>query len=149
MKVRLQCREEMKAELERMLRAGGFEISEPADFVLTEENFSPKRLLLKNEEGFSEWVEVEEIEMVESFNHILCFYVGNERYSLRERLYAIEEQLPKDRFVRVSQSCIVNRFEIVKIVPAFGSRFDITMRCGAKTCVTRSYFAEFKRRFCL
>ena len=147
MKVRLQCNKEKREELERMLRAGGFEVSSSGELVLYEENFVLSRILLKDENGGFEWVDMNEIEMVESFDHILLFYVGSERYSLRDRLYAVEEKLPKDKFVRISQSCIVNRLEIVKIVPTFGSRYDVTMRCGVKTCVTKSYFLDFKKRF--
>ena len=147
MKVRLVCREEMREELERMLRAGGFEISEPADLTLTEENFSPTRILIKDVSGEAAWVEFDELEMVESFNHELTFHVGKKKYVVRERLYAIEEELPKDKFVRVNQSCIVNRTHIARIMPTFGSRYDLTMKCGIKTSVTRSYYTDFKRRF--
>lgn len=78
---------------------------------------------------------------------IPLFYVGSERYSLRDRLYSVVEKLPKDKFVRISQSCIINRLEIVKSLPTLGSRYDINMRCGVRTCVTKSYFLDFKKRF--
>ena len=130
-----------------MLTAGGFEISTEGEFVLYEEEFFPDRLFVKDKDGERAVIAVDDIIMVESFNHELVFYVGEEQYTLRERLYAIEERLPFERFVRVSQSCIVNRYEIVRIVPAFGSRYDLTLSNGLKTSVARSYFTTFKRRF--
>ncbi len=146
-KVRLCCREEKREELERMLRAGGFTVSADGELVLTEENFFPDRFLVQNRRGENVLLDREEIVMVESFNHDLIFHSGGKEFRLRERLYVIEGELPADDFVRVNHSAIVNRKKLVKIVPALGSRFELTLEGGIRTSVSRSYYAEFKRRF--
>ena len=49
-------------------------------------------------------------------------------------------------FVRVNKSMIVNMLKVDKIVPWIGSRFVLDLKSGDKIEVTRTYFADFKRR---
>ena len=66
-------------------------------------------------------------------------------YSLNLRLYELEERLDKDRFVRISNSEIIN----LKKVKAFDLRFSgticVSLSDGTVTYVSRRYVAKIKQ----
>ena len=77
-------------------------------------------------------------------NYTYCITAGGE-YKVKDKLYTLEENLPKDRFVRVSRSYIVNIENVRQIVPWFGRRLILRfISLGKEVEVSRNYVASFK-----
>ena len=65
-------------------------------------------------------------------------------YTVRFRLYELEERLPKDRFVRVSHSEIVNLRQVTGLDLRLSGTIRMTLRGGAVCYVSRRYVKKIK-----
>ena len=143
MKINVMCGGEHRAEMESRLRDAGFEISPVADFILYENNYILERIAGKSGEDIV-LIDCPDVVLIESFGNDI-FVVGKEiKIKAKERMYMFEQMLPADKFVRVSQSVIVNVRHIKRISPAFGMKFTLTMSNGQTAVVTRGYYQKFK-----
>lgn len=70
---------------------------------------------------------------------------NNEEYSLRLRLYELEERLSKDRFVRISNSEIINLRKVKGFDMSFTGTICVTLSNGMVTYVSRRYVAKIKQ----
>ena len=70
----------------------------------------------------------------------------NRRFRLKQRLYELEEILPKT-FIRINKSTLANRRCIRRFTANFSGAVDAVFQCGYKEYVSRRCFAEIKRRF--
>jgi DNA-binding LytR/AlgR family response regulator len=66
-------------------------------------------------------------------------------YSLRLRLYELEERLSRDRFVRISNSEIINLRKAKGFDLSFSGTICVTLSDGAVTYVSRRYVARIKQ----
>lgn len=74
------------------------------------------------------------------------FAVTNDgKYSLRLRLYELEERLSKDRFVRISNSEIINLRKVKGFDLSFSGTICVTLSNGTVTFVSRRYVARIKQ----
>lgn len=89
------------------------------------------------------------------FCDIHCFVVENNKvyaytdkgkYSIKYRLYQIEEKLPHN-FIKVNQSCIGNIRKIERFDASIAGSLIIKFKCGYKDCVSRRQLKDFKERF--
>ena len=132
-------RESVRMELEDL----GVEISENADLILTEENYREGELLCRsNEERFL--IPIEDIIYVESLGKDVFVYTEKSKFSTTVRLYVLERTFPSDKFIRISNSVIINKTAIKKIRPALSQKFYLTLKNDAVVDVTRSYYVRFK-----
>ena len=139
LKLNSNKRESVRIELEDL----GVEISENADLILTEENYSEGELLCRsNEERFL--IPIEDILYVESLGKDVYVYTEKSKFSTTVRLYVLERTFPSDKFIRISNSVIINRSAIKKIRPALSQKFYLTLKNDAVVDVTRSYYVRFK-----
>ena len=85
---------------------------------------------------------------------VFCFAVQNNKvvaitdtvtYTLRARLYQIEEILPKN-FVKINQSCIANIRKIKCFCATFGGALRVTMQNGYEDYVSRRQVKHVKER---
>ena len=67
-------------------------------------------------------------------------------YTVRERLYEIEQRLPR-YFIRINKSAIANEKAIQCFKSDFGGGVSVIFKCGYSDYVSRRCFAEIKRRF--
>ena len=67
------------------------------------------------------------------------------RFSLRLRLYELEERLDAKKFVRISNAEIVNLSWIRGFDLSFAGTICVRMKSGAKTYVSRRYVAKIKQ----
>ena len=65
-------------------------------------------------------------------------------YTVRFRLYELEERLPRDRFVRVSHSEIVNLRQVTGLDLSLTGTIRMTLRGGAACYVSRRYVKKIK-----
>lgn len=67
-------------------------------------------------------------------------------YTVRERLYEIEQRLPQC-FIRINKSAIANERAIERFNTDFSGGVTVQFKCGHSDYVSRRCFAEIKRRF--
>lgn len=65
-------------------------------------------------------------------------------YTMRQRLYELEEQLSGRRFVRISHSEIVNLRQVTALDLSLTGTIRMTLRGGAVTYVSRRYVKKIK-----
>ena len=65
-------------------------------------------------------------------------------YTMRQRLYALEERLTGRRFVRISHSEIVNLDQVTALDLSLTGTIRMTLRGGAVTYVSRRYVKRIK-----
>lgn len=73
-------------------------------------------------------------------------YTADEVYSVKKRLYELEEVYRDRKFIRCSKSVIVNLMQIESFRPALDSRLLARMRNGEDIMVSRMYAKELKKR---
>ncbi len=143
MRIKLKLNPDRMESTRNELVALGIEISETADLILTEENYNEGKLLCrKDDDRFL--VSIEDIIYIETLGKDVLVYTENGRYSTAVRLYVLERTLPAEKFIRISNSVIINRNAIKKIRPALSQKFYLTLRNDAVVDVTRSYYIRFK-----
>ena len=68
-------------------------------------------------------------------------------FFIRERLYALEEKLDGNEFVRISNSEIVNKRRIKKLDFSITGTIRLTFRDGTETYVSRRYVPRIRSLF--
>ena len=66
-------------------------------------------------------------------------------YTLRQRLYELEDRLDKNKFVRISNSEIINLRKVKGFDLSFVGTICVTLSNGAVTYVSRRYVAKVKQ----
>ncbi len=69
----------------------------------------------------------------------------NGEYTLRLRLYELEQRLDKDKFVRISNSEIVNLKKVKNFDLSFAGTICVTLSDGTTTYVSRRYVKKIKQ----
>jgi len=146
MKVRLRCKSEEREKIAAMLERGGFAVSEDGVYIFYEPDFMPDYVVGKatDESGDLVMLKFSEIFYFESFGHDINMVTVKGTYSVKEKMYQLETILPPKWFTRVSQSVIVNRYNIKRISPGIGLHYFLIMKNDVKVDVTRNYYYRFK-----
>ena len=69
---------------------------------------------------------------------------AEERYEIKERLYVLEEMLREQKFVRISNSELVNVQQIEKLDMSYAGTIQMKMRNGDVTYVSRRFVRKIK-----
>ncbi len=69
---------------------------------------------------------------------------GRGEYTLRQRLYELEEKLAKDNFVRISNSEIVNLKKVKSFDLSLAGTICVSLTDGTATYVSRRYVSKIK-----
>lgn len=86
---------------------------------------------------------------------IFCFTIENnkvyaltdkEKYTLKLRIYQLEEMLGKD-FIKINQSCIVNLRKIKKFDSSISGSLKVIFQNGYTDYVSRRNIKKIKERF--
>lgn len=148
MKIKLAVSRERYAEVERLLTQRGITVDADGDFVLTENNRYPDRLMVRNgDSGERVILPVEDIVLIEAFGHSLAVHTLGKSYEVSQRLYKILGTLEPEKFLRISNSVVIAKDKVTSISPTFSMKFVLTMANGQKVDVTRSYYYLFKESF--
>ena len=70
--------------------------------------------------------------------------LGGEIYTVRLRLYELEERLPRREFIRVSYSEIVNWKKVTALDLSLSGTIRVTLEGGVVTYVSRRYVKKIK-----
>ena len=107
----------------------------------------PDKIAAYSERGV-ELVPVEQALRIYSENQqILIETLDGHRYALRGRLYEYESQLAARRFIRISNSEIVNGEMITGMDFSFSGTICLFLKGNVKTFVSRRYVSKIKKLF--
>jgi two-component system, LytTR family, response regulator len=103
------------------------------------------RLVLKSV-GATHFVRVAEIDWIEAAGVYVNLHVGGKALLHRAALNQLAESLDPLRFIRVHRSAIVNIDSIVRLEPVSHGEFDLILKNGSHTRVSRTYRAALEKR---
>lgn len=87
-----------------------------------------------------------EIFYFESVDNKVFAYTSKEVYTIRKKLYEIEEEYFYTDFLRISKSVIVNVAKIAYLRPTLNGRFEAHLKNGEKIIISRQYVMDLKRK---
>ena len=92
----------------------------------------------------SELLSPTEIVRIYSENKKVYVRTAEDCYEVKERLYVLEEQLKEQKFVRISNSELVNVQQIGKLDMSYAGTIQMNMRNGDVTYVSRRFVRKIK-----
>lgn len=147
MKVQLICHSDHREKLIEELEEKGIEVSDKADYVFVEKHYNDQRFIFaKDQQKSISMIEFDQVLYFESFNKITEVISETGRFEVKEKLYELEQLLAHKNFLRINKSMIVNLYMVDKIIPWIGNKFVLDMKNGTQIDVTRTYYADFKKR---
>ena len=96
----------------------------------------------------SELLSPTQIIRIYSENKKVYVRTAEDCYEVKDRLYVLEEQLKEQRFVRISNSELVNLQQIEKLDMSFAGTIQVRMRNGDVTYVSRRFVRKIKEVLC-
>ncbi|MBO7600504.1 MAG: LytTR family transcriptional regulator [Lachnospiraceae bacterium] len=147
MKFKLSVSDENYDEVKSFLSDHGIELSEDADYTISQNLNRPDFLPVSNEKKEHLKLSPDEVIYIEAFGKNIEIHTMNETYYSRERMYRLEEMLDPAEFVRISKSVIISKSHVKKIRPTLSMKYVLTLSNKDTVDVTRSYYNEFRRSF--
>ncbi len=80
-----------------------------------------------------------------SENNKVYALINDKKYLIKKRLYQIEEMMDES-FLKINQSCLVNRRKIVKFQASIGGSLMVILDNGYKDYVARRELKNIKQR---
>jgi len=148
MKVKLALSKERYDEIKEILIDHGIEIDDDAELVLSENNRFLDNLIVKDIKNNERVIlSVDDIVYIEAFGHNVEVHTKDNTYQSTDRLYKIMNQLNPDKFLRISNSVVIQKDKVKRISSTLSMKFILTMINDKKVDVTRSYYYIFKDSF--
>ena len=97
---------------------------------------SSRRLAVRNN-GHVLFLAVEEVEWIEAAGNYVRLNAGGESHLLRETMSRVEARLPRERFLRIHRSAIVNLDAVRELVPSPHGDFVVVLRSGKRLPLSR------------
>jgi len=144
LKIRIISKPETYHQYKEMLEKAGFSISDDATLVF-QETASSNDSLLGEKNGQLEIIPYDKIVMIESFGRTIVLHTESNRYTIREKLFELEELLDPSRFMRINKSMIISRSGISKITPYMNGMMFLKMKNNMEITVSRNYRSVFKK----
>ena len=147
MKIRINVSEENYNLVKDYLARHGVEISEDAEYVITESSKFPEFLTVRDEKKERMRLSVDEVIYIEAFGKDIEIHTERGNYYSTDRMYQLENNLDPQEFLRVSKSVIISKKHVKKIRASLSMKYVLTLTNGTLVDVTRSYYSEFRRFF--
>ena len=147
MKIRISVSDEKYVSVKEYLSDHGIEISDDAEFMITESAGRSSFVSVKDEKKDRVNLAAEEIVYIESYGKDIEIHTMTDIYHSQDRMYELETLLDPKEFLRVSKSVIVSRKHVKKIRPSLSMKYILTMSDGTLVDVTTSYYSDFRRFF--
>lgn len=114
----------------------------------TDATKTPQRLdrLVVKTRGVTRFLRVVEIDWIEAAGVYVNLHTGGNEILYRAALTELAERLDPARFVRVHRSAIVNIESILQLEPVSHGEFDVVLKGGSRTRISRSYRAQLEER---
>ncbi len=103
------------------------------------------RLVIKSA-GTTRFLRVADIDWIEAAGVYVNLHVAGKELLYRTALNELAEHLDPKRFIRVHRSAIVNIESILQLEPLSHGEFDVVLKNGARTRVSRTYRALLEER---
>lgn len=103
------------------------------------------RLVVKSG-GATRFVRVTDIDWIEAAGVYVNLHLGGKEILYRSTLAEMAERLDPVRFIRVHRSTIVNIESILQLEPISHGEFDVVLKNGARTRISRSYRGVLEER---
>ena len=92
------------------------------------------------------FVELSEILYFESVDDKVFAYTLDQVLETKLKLYQLEENYLPEDFLRANKAVIMNLNKVESLSPAFGGRFEATLKNGYKVIISRNYVPELKKK---
>jgi len=103
------------------------------------------RLVVKGS-GTTRFIRVADIDWIEGAGVYVNLHAGGKELLYRSALNELAGQLDPRRFIRVHRSTIVNIDSIRELQPISHGEFEIVLKDGQRTRVSRTYRAQLEKR---
>src|SRR6185312_1008850 len=103
------------------------------------------RLVVKSG-GSTRFVRVADIDWIEAAGVYANLHIGGKEHLYRAALNELAERLDPVRFVRVHRSEIVNIESIVHLEPISHGEFEVLLKDGSRSRISRTYRSQLERR---
>jgi two-component system LytT family response regulator len=103
------------------------------------------RLVIKSG-GATRFIRVTEIDWIEAAGVYVNLHLGSKELLYRAALTELAERLDPTRFIRVHRSTIVNIESILQLEPISHGEFDIVLKGGGRTRISRTYRSHLEER---
>jgi two-component system LytT family response regulator len=109
---------------------------------------TPQRLdrLVVKSGDVTRFLRVVEVDWIEAAGVYVTLHAGGKEILYRSALADLAERLDPARFVRVHRSTIVNLESVLQLEPISHGEFDVVLKDGARTRISRSYRAQLEER---
>ena len=95
-----------------------------------------RRLAVRNN-GHVLFLDPAEVEWIEAAGNYVRLNAGGESHLLRETMARVEARLPRDRFLRIHRSAIVNLEAVRELVLEARGDFVVILRSGKRLPLSR------------
>ena len=103
------------------------------------------RLVVKSG-GSTRFVRATDIDWIEAAGVYANLHVGGKELLYRAALSELAERLDPVRFVRIHRSAIVNIESILHLEPISHGEFEVILKDGSRSRISRSYRAQLEKR---
>ena len=134
-RVRLQIQNQTLGSLTQQLKAL---LQYNAQQKGTEKQKLVERFVVRSA-GRIAFLNVEEIDWIESDGNYVRLHAGRETHFLRETMNGMEGKLDAGRFLRIRRSTLVNIERVKELRPLFGGEYVMTLRDGTRLTTSRRY----------
>jgi len=107
---------------------------------------SPLTRLIIKSAGVARLLCIEDIEWIEAAGVYVTIHHGNGQSLYRAGLTQMESRLDPQQFIRVHRSALVNLERIERMEPVSHGEFELLLKSGARTRLSRTYRAAFEQR---
>ncbi|MCL1037830.1 LytTR family transcriptional regulator [Shewanella submarina] len=122
-----------------------FELHRQEQYVVNESPLSPEYLVIQSGK-LNVKINLADIVSIKSATPYVTVYTEDKDYLYTETLKSIMNKLD-DRFVRVHRSSIVNMDKVLMVKSRLNGDYDLFLKDGSETRLSRNYVSEFKTRF--
>jgi len=103
------------------------------------------RLVVKTT-GATHIVKTTDIDWIEAVGVYVNLYVGGKALLYRSPIHVLADKLDPAHFVRIHRSAIVNLESILRLEPISHGEFDVVLKHGGRTKVSRTYRGQLEKR---
>jgi two-component system, LytTR family, response regulator len=103
------------------------------------------KLILKSA-GATHFIRVTDVDWIESAGVYINLHVNGKELLYRSTLNQLTARLDPARFVRVHRSATINIDSIIRLEPVSHGEFDVFLKNGGRTRLSRTYRAALERR---
>jgi two-component system LytT family response regulator len=96
--------------------------------------------------GATHIVKTADIDWIEAVGVYVNLYIGGKALLYRAPIHLLAEKLDPAHFVRIHRSAIVNIESILRLEPISHGEFDVVLKHGGRTKVSRTYRGQLEKR---